>query len=98
MQAAKADLADILIAELAEEKTKAANVVPSVKVDATPGTGAVPLAKPAEPTAEKPDDSDPKALAEWEWNNNDPKGFSTKDRYVAIRVAEIKGQLRTSSK
>lgn len=45
------------------------------------------------------DTSDPKAVAEAEWSK-DPKireGFSTKDRYVAVRVAELKGRLKTSA-
>jgi hypothetical protein len=43
-----------------------------------------------------PDGSDPKALAEWEWDNKPDArtGYTTKDRYVAIRTREISGDFR----
>lgn len=48
--------------------------------------------------ADKPDGSDPKALAEWEWDNKQTTwNASTKDRYVASRTAELSGQLRIAA-
>lgn len=99
-QSAKADFADVL---LEENKVLAAKVATPAPAPAAPaqqqGQGAIPLAPatvPAEQAA-KPDGKDPKALAEWEWNNNAEEcqsKFSTKDRYVSIRKAELTGKFR----
>lgn len=104
-QSAKADYADVLIEE---NKALAAKLAEKPEAQAAPAAphasaghaGAVPLAPPTVPAEQvaKPDGSDPKALAGWEWDNQKPQGFSSKDRYVAVRVAELKGQLRTASK
>jgi ATP-dependent Clp endopeptidase proteolytic subunit ClpP len=48
-------------------------------------------------SVEAPSDVDPKIVAEQEWDHN-PRirsGFSTKERYIAVRIAELSGQFRT---
>lgn len=52
-------------------------------------------------SGDRPDPkSDPKAAAAWEWDNDETvrNGFSTKDRYVAWRAAELKGQARIATR
>jgi len=73
VQAAKAELSDVLSAELAEaKKAKPAAVV---------GQGAIPLAQPVEAAAAP---TDPKELAEHLWAN-DP---SIKERFISVTVLE----------
>jgi ATP-dependent Clp endopeptidase proteolytic subunit ClpP len=102
MAEAKAAFADVLKAEHATavaakdaeiaRLTKVAGLVTSgaagVSTEATPAAPAAPAAQP--------DGSDPKALAEWEWDNKPESrtGYSTRDRYVAIRTREISGEFR----
>lgn len=107
-QAAKADYADVLIeenkalsAKLAEKPAAPATPALPTAPHASAGhSGAIPLA-PATVTAEqtaKPDGTDPKALAAWEWDNNAEacqSKFSSRDRYVSVRNAELTGRLRT---
>jgi signal peptide peptidase SppA len=59
-----------------------------------PGVAAAPATEPTD----KPDGTNPQALAEWEWETLKPKGFTTKDRYVAARVAVLTGRLTIKAK
>jgi len=61
-------------------------------------TGQAAIGFTAQAPNQQPTESEPKALAEWEWENKKPEGFTTKERYVAIRVAEINGQFRNLKK
>lgn len=64
----------------------------------TTGQAVAPVATAGAPTAPDskaaPDGSDPKALAKWEWAQGNVTGFSSEDRYVSARVAELTGKLR----
>jgi signal peptide peptidase SppA len=98
-QAAKADFADVVLAENETLKTQlAAKPTPTPSPAPAPapvGQGAIPIAPPA-PDSPKPDGSDPKAVAEHEWDTLKPTGFSSKERYVAVRVAELSGKFRST--
>jgi len=56
---------------------------------------------PNQGAADRPKaNAEPKLVADWEWEN-DPavrNGFSTKERYVAYRTAELKGQVKSISR
>lgn len=80
------------VAELAKTKAELE------KVKAEAGTqGAVAVAAVTTVATDKPAD-DPKAIAAWEWENEKPQGFSTKERYVAVRIAELSGKLNVMKK
>lgn len=87
---AKAELSDVLAGELEEaKKVKPVAAAPQ-------GQGAIPLAQPVEPAATaKPEGLSPKAQAEWEWDNQKPEGFSSKENFVAYREADLNGAHRT---
>lgn len=42
----------------------------------------------------KPTTESARALAEWQWDNEKPPGFSSKANYVNVRVAEFSGQFK----
>lgn len=89
VEQAKAHAFDKVQAKLTDVSAKLAK--------ATTGQGPVATAG-VRPAASKPAADDPKAQAEHEWDN-DPearKGFSTKDRFVVVRTAELRGQLRVA--
>jgi ATP-dependent Clp endopeptidase proteolytic subunit ClpP len=105
MAQAKAAFADVLAAdhvkalavkdeELVQIK-KVANIV-------TSGASALNTEQtPANPAAVAlPDEKDPKAVAAWEWDTNPKchKGYSTKERYVAVRSRELDGTFKVSSR
>src|SRR5438046_4574458 len=93
---AKAAFADVLAAEVTE--LKAQTVELSTKLaKATEGQGAINTAVVTKKMA--PDGSDPKALAEFEYDN-DPtvRGGCTKDVYVHARMAELDGTHRSFSR
>lgn len=67
-------------------------------------TGQRALAVNADPSLAVPADSgDPKidakkqAESEWDTNAESRKGFSTKERYVAVRIAQLTGKLKMSA-
>lgn len=85
---AKAHAFDKVSAQLVEANAKLKK--------ATSGQGPVATSGARPAAASKPAGDDPKAQAEHEWDTNPEarKGFSTKERFVAIRVAEATGKLR----
>lgn len=54
------------------------------------------LGAPSAPAGDKPT-GNPKAQAEWEWENEKPTGFSSQENYVAYRTNELRGSLRVMS-
>lgn len=54
------------------------------------------IAEAAKEAPGKPDESDHKAVAEWEWANekDKAKGFTSKERFVAFRTQELKGTMK----
>lgn len=89
---AKAEYADVLEAKLEASNKKVAELQAKPQ---TAGTQPITTAAPAEPQS-KPDPSDHKATAEWEWDNDATLAtrFSNKQSYVNVRKAELSGQLR----
>lgn len=86
----KIELEAAIAAKLEAEKKAAAAL-------ATASPAPVQLDATATAPQVKPDASDPRAMAQWEWDNEKPQGFTTKERYVAIRVAELSGRFRRAA-
>jgi hypothetical protein len=97
---ASVELADVQAAELKALREQNAEL----QAKATAGTGFSGVSTPmgAAPTPEaaaKPDGTDHKALAAWEWENEPQHKakFSSKDRYIGFRVAVLSGMLRLNN-
>lgn len=83
---------DLFEAQQAEIKALRDQVA---KVQQPTGHAGVAVAVPAAEPSAKPDGSDPKALAEWEFDNNQTTyKSSNRSAYVNYRVAEMAGRFR----
>jgi signal peptide peptidase SppA len=82
--------AEAALKEVEKVKALAGSVTPVAGAASQPAAGE----KPA-----RPDGSDHKALAGWEWDNEPEKrgSFSSKERYVGFRAAVLSGRLRVNT-
>jgi signal peptide peptidase SppA len=94
---AKAELADILIKEANEREAELSELRQKVEAREGPEPIGVVDAKSNGKVVAKPDGSDPKAVAEWEWDNQPESrdGFTSKENYVLYRSHELSGSHKT---
>lgn len=86
-------------AKLAAANTENARLVALAQAGGIGGIPATPEPATGEPVATPADEPKAKAEAEWQANvNGVQQKFTTKDRYVAIRKAELTGQFRAVQK